>query len=886
MAAKDRVVLVISHTHWDREWYESFQSFRYRLVKAIDRLIEILQENADYGCFNLDGQVVVLEDYLEIRPEMRPVLQRLVKSRKIGIGPWYVQTDEFLSDGEALIRNLLLGAQLAEEFGEVQRLAYLPDTFGHNSQMPQIARQFGISSSLIWRGVSGDDWPWEFIWKGADGSCLYTYRLPERQGYCNMAFTPEGKPIDSAFFIGSATEFMKNSLTGLVVLMDGCDHVQPDGSILPLIDFLAGAEDSLSCRQVLFNDLSEELERRIPLCEGIEVLRGELRGVNTSRRGYFNFILPNVLSSRCNNKRENFDTLNWLESYAEPLASLAWLNGKKYPSGFLREAWKLLLQNLAHDSIGGCSIDEVHLDMSRRYSHSVEIARNVAFDSLAALCSVTPEGSDGSFVVFNSSQYSRDEIEIHLDLPAMVIGNPPRRPVMIDEKGEEVEFQISSMNEVVKALNYLGKSAPIEKVVSVKFYIKSKIEGLSFKRFYISPSEMPVSHSHSGTDNSLRLENEHMSVNVLPDGTIEVLNRVTGEKLFTNLFEDGGDCGDGYVYSKPLFDTLVTSSGCLKAIEVIENGPLEKAIRLRYSLPVPAGLSENGRKRSYDRKEMPIQCILKLIKTNGVLEIETEIENNCENHRVQVNFWSERPGKALFYKTPFDIVKAAKDEISRFNPNWIEDEPVARPNNGLFGEIESIDNFKGFAVSARGINEFEGSVHGLRLTLFRAVGHIASPYPLSNMKRPAGPKIETPGAQMKGRLFFNYSVFFIDSLEEALKKSSLYLKKPLALAFTGRLPEAPLTVDSSTTEITAMKKSESRESFILRLANLSTEKDRVEIRLREGLFGKAFLCTANEKRSGEVPIENGVVCIACGPKKVVTLELEVNGRLTLSDWQE
>ncbi|HNR80590.1 MAG TPA: hypothetical protein PKG85_10080, partial [Mesotoga infera] len=184
MAAKDRVVLVISHTHWDREWYESFQSFRYRLVKAIDRLIEILQENADYGCFNLDGQVVVLEDYLEIRPEMRPVLQRLVKSRKIGIGPWYVQTDEFLSDGEALIRNLLLGAQLAEEFGEVQRLAYLPDTFGHNSQMPQIARQFGISSSLIWRGVSGDDWPWEFIWKGADGSCLYTYRLPERQGYC------------------------------------------------------------------------------------------------------------------------------------------------------------------------------------------------------------------------------------------------------------------------------------------------------------------------------------------------------------------------------------------------------------------------------------------------------------------------------------------------------------------------------------------------------------------------------------------------------------------------------------------------------------------------------------------------------------------------------
>jgi Alpha-mannosidase len=129
----------------------------------MDRLIDILQKDSRYECFNLDGQLVVLEDYLEIRPEMRQTLQKLVKSGRIGIGPWYVQADEFLSDGESLIRNLLPGMQLAREFGEVQKLAYLPDTFGHNSQIPQIARQFGISYSLIWRGVSGDELPCEII---------------------------------------------------------------------------------------------------------------------------------------------------------------------------------------------------------------------------------------------------------------------------------------------------------------------------------------------------------------------------------------------------------------------------------------------------------------------------------------------------------------------------------------------------------------------------------------------------------------------------------------------------------------------------------------------------------------------------------------------------
>lgn len=876
VAGKDRIVLVLSHTHWDREWYESFESFRYRLVKAMDKLIEILQSSTEYRCFNLDGQVVILEDYLEIRPEMRRVLEELVTSGRIGVGPWYVQADEFLSDGESLIRNLLLGSQIAHEFGDPQKLAYLPDTFGHNSQIPQIARHFGITSSLIWRGVSGDDLPWEFIWEGADGSSLYTYRLPERLGYCNMAFTPEGQPVDSAFFIGSAKEFMENSATGMVVLMDGCDHVQPSESILPFIDQLKETDNCLSCKQALFNDLAAELKKRIPTTEGIRVLHGQLKNVNISKRGYFNFILPNVLSSRCKNKRENFDALNWLESYAEPLASFALLIGKRHPGGFLQKAWKLVLQNLAHDSIGGCSVDEVHLDVSRRYSHSIEISRNIAMDSLSSLSGAASEGENDFFVVFNPSQCPTSPVEIEIDLPHIAFDNLSKRPVVKNEKGEEVDFQISSLRETEKSLNYLGGSAPIEKVVSVKGYLGSQIDGLSFDKFQICSSSRPINHDLYKANNSRCLENKFLMVTAMPDGRVEIMSKATGEKLFTNLFEDGGDCGDGYVYSRPLTDTIVTSSGSLETVEVIENGPLARAIRLSYTLSVPVGLVENGRKRSLSRTEMPVHCTLRLMESSSILEIETEIANSCENHRLQVNFWREKPGNALFYKTPFDIVTTPKSQPSKINPNWIEDEPLARPNNGVFGEIENTDRYSGFAVSTKGINEFESFEQGLKLTLFRAVGHIASPYPLSSMKRPAGPKIETPGAQMKGSLTFEYAVFFIDSLEDIVKRSCSYLKKPLSIGFAGRRPETPLTVDSLTTEVTAIKKAENGESIILRLVNFSEESDNVKIRLREGLFSKACLCTAAEKREEEIPIQNNLVSVACGPKKIVTLEFEMS----------
>lgn len=50
------------------------------------------------------------------------------------------------------------------------------------------------------------------------------------------------------------------------------------------------------------------------------------------------------------------------EKVAEPLAAIAAKEGMEYPQ-ICTSGWKLLMQNHPHDSICGCSVDDVHREM-------------------------------------------------------------------------------------------------------------------------------------------------------------------------------------------------------------------------------------------------------------------------------------------------------------------------------------------------------------------------------------------------------------------------------------------------------------------------------------------------------------------------------------------
>lgn len=421
-APKWRLILV-SHTHWDREWYLPFQLFRASLVEAVDTLLDLMATNQEYRYFTLDGQTIILEDYLEVRPEREAELRGLISEGRILIGPWYVMPDEFLVSGESLVRNLLEGRRTAAQFGSAMKVGYLPDPFGHTAQMPQILRGFGIDSAVLWRGTGARVTRNEAIWVAPDGSEVLMEQMPE--GYDNAALLPTDPEALSQRLAHIRAELQPRATTRHLLLMNGDDHMLPQPEVP---DIVSMANRKLRDAEVVHGTLPMLLSeiRQEALAAGVQWQRveGEFRSPELAH------ILAGVLSSRMDIKQRNAACQTLLERWAEPFSAFASMMPRQVdhqvqmllerlssdaPS-LLRIAWRYLLMNQPHDSISGCSADQVHREMVHRYDWCEQIAGLLATRALEALAQslnteimVGDSQAQGAVAVFNSEAGPRTD---------------------------------------------------------------------------------------------------------------------------------------------------------------------------------------------------------------------------------------------------------------------------------------------------------------------------------------------------------------------------------------------------------------------------------------------------------------------------------------------
>ena len=175
-------IYYFNSTHWDREWYLPFQSFRYELVETLNHLVKTMEQHPEFKLFCLDGQTVVLEDYADIEPHNAKRLRKLIEQGRVVVGPWYTMPDEYSVSGESLIRNLSVGMKLAEKWGGKPLMyGYINDIFGHIAQLPQILNGFGINGAYISRGLGDTDFN--------SPKKLYKPYFPESSGTLNLSFT-------------------------------------------------------------------------------------------------------------------------------------------------------------------------------------------------------------------------------------------------------------------------------------------------------------------------------------------------------------------------------------------------------------------------------------------------------------------------------------------------------------------------------------------------------------------------------------------------------------------------------------------------------------------------------------------------------------------------
>jgi alpha-mannosidase len=358
-----RRIAIVPHTHWDREWYKSYQDFRLNLVDLIDTLLPLLESDASYPYFMLDGQMAVVDDYLEVRPEAEERLRALAAAGRISMGPWYILMDEFLSSGETIVRNLQMGIVRGAAFGGVMEVGYLPDMFGHIAQMPQILRQAGFQHTVVWRGVPSAITKDAFYWEAPDGSTVRAEYLPV--GYGNGAALPD----DAKALIRRTSDHIKEVETFLIndlLCMNGSDHLFPQPWLGRVVSEANELQDDF-----IFEVTSLPDYLTAAPTVGLEHWKGELRS------GCRSNMLMGVTSNRVDVKRMGALAERELERRAEPLAAL-FQTPAEWPGELLHLAWKEMVRNSAHDSICACSVDDVVDAVLHRYAEARTIATGLA----------------------------------------------------------------------------------------------------------------------------------------------------------------------------------------------------------------------------------------------------------------------------------------------------------------------------------------------------------------------------------------------------------------------------------------------------------------------------------------------------------------------------
>jgi mannosylglycerate hydrolase len=823
--------IVVPHTHWDREWYLSFERYRFRLVQLVDELLEILDTEKEYNHFLLDAQAIHLEDVLEIHPEWRGRLQEQIRKGRIGTGPWYTMPDEFLVSGESLIRNLLLGQELANEMGGAMRVGYLPDPFGHVSQMPQILHGFRIPYTCMSRGI--DRPQAEFYWEAPDGSRVLTHWFS--LGYCNayrLPTDPEAPRCMQAEDVQDTIEKLSGRATaGVVLLMNGCDHLGPQRGIPGA---LAALQSTLGIpfKQGSLQDFFELIEARNP---SLSIYRGEMRVSKHSP------ILPGVLSSRVYLKQRNQRLQTSLEGYAEPLAALGWTQGERYPGGFLRQAWKILLQNHFHDAICASSVDVVHREMVTRFDRGEQIAGEVIDESMRQLGQrLTGSGDERLILVFNPTAQARNaRTELWIETENNPFDAQRKEPpedwdsvghlFLLDDEGGEIPGKLTEKS--LMAGDTLSGMVLVEK--QRLSFLARDVPPFGYRVYRVKVEGSGEEKGDSLWKGEWKLENDFLRVDVLEDGTLEVLDKET-RTLYRDLgsFEDSGDSGDEYNYNPPVEQHILRTEGEPAQISLLEEEHDWATIRVRRPWRLPRGLTPDRQGRSEESEVN--EFISDITLTRGVrrIDIRTEVENRVRDHRLRVRFPTGVGAVESLAQSAFTLERRSVQLPD--GEDWIEAPSPTMPTSGVV-MVEG----SGLAVVGKGLHEYEVTAEGdIYLTLLRAVGWL-SRNDLQTRKGHAGPPYETPEAQCLGRHVFEYAILPYGGRGEesrAVLEAQRFFLPPLGMELQGaHIKEGQgsfLQVEPPEMIVSALKVTEKGEALVLRLYNLLPEP--VEGKLRLG----------------------------------------------------
>ncbi len=893
----------MSHTHWDREWYLTCEQLRLRLVGLVDRLLDLLEARSDFRYFHLDGQTIVLEDYLELRPHNEARLRRLIAEGRILVGPWYDMPDEFLVSGEALIRNFARGHRIARRFGTPMPVGYLPDLFGHVAQMPQILRRFGLDNAVLWRGFGGRRA--EYWWDAPDGSRVLLLHLPP-EGYCN-ALRVHLDPAQMVQRTMRVIEFeAARTSVGHVLLMNGVDHVEPSATVADLVQQVGEAIDA-PVRHATLPQYVDAVRAAVGAGDdavGLEVVGGELR----SGEDYAN-LLPGVLSARTYLKQANARIQALIEKRAEPLASFAAMLGSPYPAPEIDYAWKTLLQNHPHDSICGCSIDEVHDENMTRFARVEQVARAVADDAAGSIAAAIPSGPAGTLrlVAINTTGNAyRGLVEALIDVPYNPL-EPHRQmdpagldnPVtfwpaghtvtsMATADGQPVPFQVlGDEKATVLVMSRREPPWPLE-ARRLRLAWPGEVPACGYAAFdcRISPSSsstgQQVETTLISTDTSA--ENEYIRLTVNDDGTVDVFDKRSSTSYRRcGELEDVGDVGDEYTYSPPARDQRITSADAIDvAVSRVQRGPVRASFQIDLALSIPSAATDDRQSRSGERIHNRVRVVVSLDTGSPCIGWQITVDNGSRDHRLRVLFpIGVATTDRVRAGTAFGIVtRPARREVPA---TVCVEAPVSFGPTEWVTEAGGDDS--GAVLLGEGLMEYEaaddaGDGMRLGLTLLRAVGYLSRGDLPTRPSGHAGPGLPTPGAQCLGTHTFRLAFeprTTAPSHGALLARGSTFAVPPHVVPAIGSAATLPpsggflsLGALDGEIQLSACYRSAEADALVVRVFNPSDQPARVRLSAARSVHD-ASRVDLLERKIESLTVDGGAIELGLGAFAIETV---------------
>lgn len=746
---------VIPHSHWDREWYMPFEYHRHYLVKLIDDCLELFEKDKDFRHFHLDGQTVVLEDYLEIKPDKKDLLKKYVSEGKFAVGPWYVLQDEFLTSSEANIRNLLVGMDIAKEYGSVCPLGYYPDSFGNAGQMPQIMKQAGMKGMVFGRGVKptgvnnevaeGNDFASkysELYWQSPDGSKLPAILFAG--WYNNGMEIPED--ANEEYWKGRFYQVEAYACTKHLLLMNGCDHqpVQKNLSVA-LKNARAKFGDDYD---FIHSDFETYIDAVVSeLKDDINTVKGELISQNTD--GWTTLV--NTCSSHVDLKVMNAKCEMLLECVAEPLAVICTMLGKPYPHEMLLYCWKTLIKNHPHDSICGCSCDEVNDEMKTRFNKCYQATEMVVKECLEyiALCKNASKFNDcdAVFTVINTYSHPRcGVVTVDVDVarehyrflaPEGLIDKLEKDAYrgayeLVDEDGNTVPCRI------VDIKSQFDYNLPDDKFRQPYIALRATVEfeavdlpPYGTKTYGLKKCENPSEKQSLVTGDNI-FENDYLKAKINKNGTIDILDKTTGREFKNTLYyEDVGDIGCEYTFTPAKDDKAILSCGNDAKIELICDESYKVEYKITTVMEVPESADESFEqekkkmvrkplrqaKRSTKTTKLVIDTFVTLEKNDKSLKVNTQFLNTAKDHRLRVIVPTGMNTTTHKAESVFELAK--RNNVH--NDCWTYPSGCEHQQ----GFVMISDEVSGIGVANRGLYEYEiMSDNAIAVTLVRAVSEL------------------------------------------------------------------------------------------------------------------------------------------------------------------